>query len=491
MKLSELCARAGIHCPREKSDLWITSVTCDSRKARPGTLFVCLPGTKKDRNNKTLDGRRYASDAMEKGCAAVLYDSPDAGEGELFSSDPLYDMARLCKAFYGDRIERARLVGVTGTNGKTTVVSMLRSIATYDGLRCGTVGTLGCTSSCDGIAEKYTPLMKTMTTPDPELLYPMLSEMANGGDELIFMEASSHALARKKLSSLEFEVGIFTNLTRDHFDFHLTEENYLAAKACLPPLCRSFIVNSDDTHHEKICRSALCCSLTADTDFNVRSLEYTRGGGFSCVFCGGGESFYVESSLIGEYNVMNALESAACALTLGIPPKSIAEGIKNFKGAPGRCERILYDPDKSISVYTDYAHTPDSLEHLLISMRRIAGDGKLTLLFGCGGERDTGKRKSMGIIASAYADFTVVTSDNPRNEDPREIINGILRGIDKEKPYTVIESRIDAIRYVIKEAVPGETIVLAGKGHEKYEIDRTGIHPFDESAIVISEWRKK
>ena len=486
MKLSELCKRARIYCPREKEELEITAITCDSRKVEKGSVFVCLPSASV--NGK--GGLEYCEEARQRGCAAIICQENKVGDF-IYSDDTLLSMSKLCRAFYGDGIEKLKLVGVTGTNGKSTCVSLLKHIFEADSKKCASVGTLGCNSGDTEIDRKYSDLMGKMTTPDPEILYPMLSCLAKNGYEYVFLEASSHALARKKLSSLDFEAGIFTNLTRDHLDFHLTKENYIAAKASLAPLSKRFIVNADDPASRLMCENAIRCSVNGKGDVNARNVDFTRGGGFKGEFDMYGESVYVESKLVGDYHVMNALECFACAKLLGVQRERAVKGIKDFCGVPGRSERVLYDEKSNISVYVDYAHTPDSLEKLLLSMRRMHPGNRLTLLFGCGGDRDRGKRKIMGIIASSLADFTVVTSDNPRSEKRELIINDILKGIDKEKPYTVIESRSEAIKYVIENVRKNETVVLAGKGHEKYEIDGEGIHPFDEKAIVLREWRKR
>lgn len=485
MKLSYLCGAAGIYCPCAKEELEITSVCCDSRKVIPGSLFVCLPGA----SDPVRNGNAYREDAIARGCAAILCEGESGGD--LYSSDALLSMSKLCRAFYGKEIEKLKLVGVTGTNGKTTCVSLLKHIFECGGKKCASIGTLGCNSGDHKIDAYYSELMGQMTTPDPEILYPMLSCLAQNGFEYVFLEASSHALARKKLSALDFEAGIFTNLTRDHLDFHLTKENYIAAKADLAPLCKKFVVNADDPVYSQICDSAVKCSVNGNGDVNARSIEFMRDGGFHAVFDTYGNTVKIESRLVGDYQVMNTLECFACAGLLGLPNESTVKGINGFCGASGRCERVIYDADANISVYIDYAHTPDSLEKLLLSLRRMHPESKLTVLFGCGGDRDRGKRKIMGIIASSLADFTVVTSDNPRSEAKELIIKDILKGVNKEKPYTVIESRRSAIKYVIENARKNEIIVLAGKGHEKYEIDGEGVRPFDEKAIVLDEWRKR
>jgi len=481
MKLSELCRAAAIYCPEELRDRAVSGVTCDLERVKKDTLFVCIKGAR-------ADGESFASAAKEKG-AVVLHRIPV--DGELYSLDTRESLAKLCRTFYGDGIERLKLVGVTGTNGKTTVTELLYSIFKRAGHKCGKIGTLGIYS--DGKRLRFDPSDKNahMTTPDPEELYPALSEMAKDGCEYVFIEVSSHALEYRKADGLRFEVGIFTNLTRDHLDFHITFENYMKAKARLSGLCKKIIVNADDPFWREMSDSPIRCSERTFADFMANPVELYGGDGCEYRLASSKGSFTVRSHIAGRFTVMNTMQAAACALTLGIDPADISEGIETLRCVDGRMERVILPEDADISVFIDYAHTPDALENVLKSARRFAGKGKVTVVFGCGGDRDRGKRRLMGSVATKLADFTVVTSDNPRSEDPSEIIKDILKGIDKEKRYTVIEKREDAIKYAIKEARAGDVVILAGKGHEKYEIDKNGTHPFDESLIAGGAWEEK
>lgn len=493
MKLSELFLKVGMICPAEKAQIEIKGITSNSKRVEPGWLFVCLPGTRKDRFGKSIDGERYIDDAVSRGCAAFLSETEFDRENGIFTADPLGDMSRLCRAFYGDGIEKLKLVAVTGTNGKTTTVQLLRSIFTVAGYACGTVGTLGCRSSAGEITVVPADLLSGSTTPDPELLYQILSEMAKQGNEYVFIEASSHALARKKLDALRFECGIFTNITRDHLDFHLNEENYILAKAALSGLCKCFIVNADDPNHKRICERSITCSQNGNGYYTSKNEEYIDHGGSRFELCRKGKRVAcIHTHLCGSYNVMNTLEAAACALTFGIDADKVRDGIESLTRVDGRLERVKLSENADVEVYIDYAHTPDALRNLLTSAGRLSGKhGRTVLLFGCGGDRDKGKRREMGRIASAFADFTVITSDNCRSEDPGEIINDILKGTDKEKPYIVIPDRREAIKYAIMEARPGDTVILAGKGHEKYETDAMGTHPFDEAETARRAWEEK
>lgn len=482
MKLSVLCRAIGIDCPWDVKELEITQITCNSKRVRPGGLFVCLDGTKRN-------GEEFANEAISLGAAAVLYGK--GSEKHLHCEDTLLAMSLLCREFYGAGIERLKLIAVTGTNGKTTLVSLLESIFTAAGKKCGRIGTLGCFSSERRLEVSPFDPNANMTTPDPEELYPTLSQMSSDQDEFVFIEASSHALARKKLDALRFECGIFTNLSRDHLDYHKTIEEYCKAKARLAPLCDRFILNADSPFYRSILESGgITCSQKGKADFKASEVSLDKDG---CTYFLESESasFGVTSRLSGSYTVMNTLEAAACALTLGIPPKHVARGIASLNSVSGRMERVTLPESADINVYIDYAHTPDALKQLLISARGISNGGRIVLLFGCGGERDAGKRSEMGSIASKYADLVIVTSDNSRSEDPAKIIDDILLGIDADRTCKVIGDRKEAIRYAIKEALANDVILLAGKGHEKYEIDRNGRHFFDEAEIVRTAWLEK
>ncbi len=483
MKLCELLTMSGIQIPELKEDPDILGVTCDSRRVRAGYLFVCLPGLHRD--STEFIGRAY-----ENGAVAVITEK-DLGGAEIVIDDTLGAMPRLCRAFYGGNCDKLRLVAVTGTNGKTTVVTLLRSIAQAAGRRCGTLGTLGIYSGSKRLHLGGRDPDANMTTPDPEELYSALSRMAEDGCEFVFLEASSHALARKKLDALEFEVGVFTNLSRDHLDFHGDMYEYAAAKSRLYGLCKSFVANADDPNVGLIAPRGIGCSVGSRSDVYAENVRILNENGCSYRLVSDVTSFAVSSPMPGEFTVMNTLLASAAALTLGFSPRDITSGIAAVRSVPGRMERVSLSLKAPISVYIDYAHTPDALEKVLISARSLAGHGRVVVLFGCGGDRDRGKRSEMGNIATRYADFTVITSDNCRSEDPETIISDILVGVDPKKNYTVIVDRMDAINYVIKESRVGDVIILAGKGHEKYEIDKNGRRDFDEAACVRKAWLKR
>lgn len=484
MKLSELLSDVGITCTAEQGEIEITKITCNSKRVVPGALFVCLPGTK-------TNGAEFICEAKAAGAAAVLCDREE-GNGVIVCHDTLWAMSVLCRKMYGHGIDRLKLIAVTGTNGKTSTVRFLESIFTAAGIRCGTVGTLGCHSSRKQISISPADVNANMTTPDPEELYTALSQMSDDGDEYVFIEASSHALARKKLDALHFEAGIFTNLTREHLDYHKTFEEYASAKARLPQMCDRFILNLDDRLHRLICPDgSISCSERRSADFRAECVELYGKNGCAYRLVSRDHIFPIRSRLSGNFTVMNTLEAAACALSLGIAPFYVQTGIAALNCVSGRMEKVALSSNANISVYIDYAHTPDALENALKSAKKIAEGGRVVVVFGCGGDRDRGKRSEMGRMATRLADFTVITSDNSRSEDPEKIINDILVGVNENADYKVITDRKSAIEYAIKESRPDDVILIAGKGHEKYEIDSTGKHPFDEIQIVRKIWLEK
>ena len=476
MKLERLCKSAGINCPENLKDIEITSVVSDSRKVEKNSIFVALSGTKDD-------GDRYADEARAKGAVVVS----ETSVGDMVCKDAHRTLAFLCRELYGGGIEKLKFAAVTGTNGKTTHVELMKNIFEENGKKVGTIGTLGCFSP-SGQIKKDLPYFANMTTPDPEMLYPVLSEMAADGAEYVFIEASSHALAKKKLDALRFDVGVLTNLTRDHLDFHKTFENYLEAKLHVLELCDKFIVNADDKN-SKLFGRTLTCSECQKADFTAENTEFYGFDGCSYDAVFGNEKIRIKSRIPGGFTVMNTLEAVAAAATLGASRESIAKGIAKTTCVPGRMEDAT-PIGADFRVFIDYAHTPDALENVLKTLKRFI-NGRVIVLFGCGGDRDRGKRRLMGEVASKYADFAVITSDNSRSEPPESIINDILTGFYAKTPHKVIPDRREAIFYAVKNAKRGDVLLLAGKGHEKYEINSTGKIYFDEKEYVMKAWEEK
>jgi UDP-N-acetylmuramoyl-L-alanyl-D-glutamate--2,6-diaminopimelate ligase len=428
-------------------------------------------------------------------------------------------MACLYDAWYGHPAKRLRLVGVTGTNGKTSVSTMLHRILRAAGIPCGLIGTVGCylPHSDHPLAGEAAEGMSGMTTPDPATLYAILARMAEESPSpktTVVMEVTSHALHLCKVSPLTFDLAVFTNLSSEHMDLHGTMEDYYQAKLGLFEVTRQAVVNADDRwgrrllaeptpiHHYHICHAEGLAGLAPDrmcpagegtcTRYYAEQVKFTGEDGVAFKLASPDIRLRLRCPVPGQFTVMNAMEAAVAALALGVSPATVRDALALFGGVPGRMERvILPETDIPYSVFIDFAHTPDALEKLLASVHGFRKRGqRIVLVFGCGGDRDRSKRKVMARIASRMADSLVITSDNSRSEDPDEIIGDILAGVDKESEFAVVPNRAEAIRYATRHARPGDIILLAGKGHENYEIDRTGKHPFCEKDIAVEAARK-
>jgi len=483
MRLSDLLHDAGLPA-LPGTDPEINDIVSDSRRAGPGALFVAMRGTR-------CDGHAYLGEAAAAGAAAAVIAADWAGELPLpaiRTPDPRAALACLWDAYYRHPAAKMRLIAVTGTNGKTSVSTMLEAIFRAALCRTGLIGTLGCRSSGRVIAAENDDPLANMTTPDPAALYRVLAQMRDDGADTVIMEASSHALALGKLVPLHFAAGVFTNLTPEHLDFHGTMVDYLAAKQRLFSACETAILNRDDPHWAAMASACtgrvLTCAQRTAADFTACEIADRGTQGIEYLLKAEQVRFRVHAPIPGRFTVENTLLAAACASALGISPLAIQDALAGLAGVEGRLERVPL-PGMPFSVFIDYAHTPDALQNLLHTARSFRTDGeRIVLLFGCGGDRDPTKRKPMGRIASELADFVIVTSDNARSEVPARIIADILRGIDREKPYAVIESRAEAIAYAIRQAREGDIILLAGKGHERYEIAANGRRPFDERILV-------
>lgn len=482
MKLSELFYRSGIKMPNDTTDTEITVVTGDSRRIIPGGVFVCLPGTKRNCYS-------FIDDAKSRGAVAVITQT-DVEGSNVTVDDARIAMSELCFNFNGCQNGKMRFVAVTGTNGKTTVVSLLRSICEASGKLYGSIGTLGCYIGHNRINAPSHESTANMTTPDPEELYRVINKMESARCEYVFMEASSHSLAQKKLVPLIFDVGIFTNLSRDHLDFHGDFSEYAKSKQSLKELCKRFVVNADDANCSLFMPGSLTCSMKSRADHYATYIRRNEIKGYTYKYNSCKSAFNIKTLMPGEYSVMNTLEAAATAELLGFCAMDIAAGIYNLRKASGRMEKVGLSLDADISVYIDYAHTPAALLSVLNSASSMT-NGRVVVLFGCGGDRDKGKRAEMGKIATENADYSVITSDNSRSEDTDSIIEDIVSGIDGKSNYTVIKDRRSAIEYAIRNSKPNDLIILAGKGHEKYEIDNFGRHEFDEAEIVRKAWLDK
>lgn len=493
MRLSELFGRAGLECPEEAEEIQVRNIVTDSRRVEKGSLFICLKGM-------STDGHEYMDEAIKSGASVIVAeqvrDACVGGAAAIILHDNTRSVAaRLYNAWYGNPTKRLKIVGVTGTNGKTSVSTMLYEVFTSLGYKAGLIGTVKCLS-VGGRVLKITSKdpLANMTTPDPEELYCALAQLVRDGAEYVFMEVSSHALALGKVDAICFELAVFTNLSRDHLDFHGTMDEYFKAKCRLFELSRIGLVNTDSEYGEKLALGCPCPFLTVSEtygDFCAQNVKYHGAAGSEYILKYPNGECFISIPLAGEFSVTNSMLCASAALVCGLNPQGVSFALSRVRGAEGRMERVRIPTDE-FSVIIDYAHTPDALEKLLKSVRRIrAPHGHTILVFGCGGERDRSKRREMGQIASRLADFVIITSDNCRGEDPERIFSDILTGIDKEKPYCLIKERSAAIESAVMSARYGDIIVLAGKGHERYEINNGVKRPFDERKIVKAACKKR
>ena len=485
MNLHALCREAQIVIPQTVSNPVIGGVGTDSRKIRPGDVFVCIRGM-------TVDSHSYIKEAIAHGAVAIVAERecPDMGAVPLILvEDTRHAAAMLYDAWYGHPARKMKLIGVTGTNGKTSVTYMLRCIFEAAMHRCGMIGTVHSYSCGRKLDVRSENPLANMTTPDPAELYRILAIMAEGGVEYVFMEATSHALALRKLDALSFDAAVFTNLTPEHLDFHKNMENYFSVKAKLFSMCKTAIINSDDDYGKRLASLVKCPVLTCSTrergsDFFAENICDMGANGTEYRLVSRNMRATLRTPIPGRFTVMNTLEAAACASSLGIQPFAIMTALGSLNSIDGRMERVKLGALCDFSVFIDYAHTPDALYNLLTTARGFRKNGqRIVLMFGCGGDRDKSKRPIMGRIASELADFCVVTSDNSRSEDPLEIIKEICDGMGAV-PRTVIPDRAEAIDWVIRTAKQGDVILFAGKGHEEYEIDANGRRPFSERELA-------
>jgi len=459
----------------------VSSVEYDSRRVQPGCLFVAMRG-------ESSDGNRFIDQAIQQGAVAVVTDSetekPRPNVGWALVPHGRRALARVSANFYRKPAERLAISGITGTNGKSTTAFLVESILTAAGKKSALIGTIEY-----HVAGKVLPAPHT--TPEALELNRILSEALGQGATDAVMEVSSHALAQERVYGVPFDAAVFTNLTRDHLDYHHTMEEYFAAKRRLfegvgTDAPRAVVTNLDDEYGAKLAEFSRRRSSVVLTygwqrgDFHAEKVDTTtRGTRFDVVMPQ--EKIPVFSQLIGRVNVYNILAAAAACYARGCPSKAIAEGIANLACVPGRFERV--ECGQPFTVVVDYAHTDDALRNLTALARELVAreKGKVITLFGCGGDRDRKKRPLMGEAAGRGSDFVVLTSDNPRSEDPLAIINDAVVGLQKTGvKYSVEADRRKAISLAIKAAQPADIVLLAGKGHEKVQVTREGTIPFDD-----------
>jgi UDP-N-acetylmuramoyl-L-alanyl-D-glutamate--2,6-diaminopimelate ligase len=463
-------------------DADVSAITYDSRRAVAGSVFVALRGLK-------ADGAEFVTQAVARGAVITVAETPRP-EGDdspwLVVSDARLALALLADRFYDHPSRRMRVIGVTGTNGKTTTAYLLSSILDAAGLKAGLLGTVAYRL---GGEEREA----SRTTPEAPDVQHLLDEMIRQGCKSAVMEVSSHALALKRVDGMQFAAGIFTNLTRDHLDFHEDMETYFQAKRRLfemLPADAPGIINLDDPRGASlvpVCQTPVTFALTRPADVTPGPLEYTLSG-LSFVIETPRGPIQVRSKLVGRPNVSNILAAAATAMAIDLPLESIAAGVEALPGVPGRFE-VVSAPDDEVTVVVDYAHTDDALRNLLETARPLAPK-RLITVFGCGGDRDRTKRPLMGMVAARLSDVVVITSDNPRSEEPHRIIEEIKRGIpagtQSGRPPDIREivDRREAIEHAVEQGEPGDVVLIAGKGHEKYQQIGDRVLPFDDGEIA-------
>jgi len=493
VRLDALAAVAGGARIAGDGSVEVVDLVYDSRKIGPGTLFFCVPGEK-------VDGHDFAAGAVDAGAVALVVERElELDVAQVVVPDTRAAMAHLAACFYGDPTNELPVVGITGTNGKTTTAFLLREILEAAGLQCGLLGTVK--QVVGGVEEEV-----ERTTPEAIDLQATFRRMLGGGDGACAMEVSSHALALHRCDAIDFDVALFTNLTQDHLDFHADMEDYFRSKRLLFEMGPgTSIVNVDDPYGRRLADEFECVTFSAagaEADLVASKVSLGAGGaefdatlptmdrkhpyrGQNCPSCG---AVKVRTRLPGDFNVANALGALAAALALGVEPEAAAIGLAAAAPPPGRFEPI--DEGQDFTVLVDYAHTPDSLENVLRAARRL-GEGRVISVFGAGGDRDRGKRPQMGRAGAELSDLAIVTSDNPRSEEPEAIVTEILAGIDDREGVEAEVDRRAAIALALSRAKPGDTVVIAGKGHEQgQEFENGRKLPFDDREVAREELRQ-
>lgn len=469
-------------CTDEIKDLDITSIAYDSRKVVEGGVFVCIKGYE-------TDGHKFAQAAVANGAAVIVAeDKVDVDIPVVYVENSRRAIAELACTLYGEPSKKLSLVGITGTNGKTTITYLIKSILEAANKRVGIIGTNQNIIGDKVLLTKST----TPTTPNALELQQLFTEMVHYGAEYVVMEVSSHALELDRVYGCEFDVGVFTNLTQDHLDFHKTMENYLNAKAKLFGLSKKGVVNFDDDGGKTIvnngdCNCILKTGLGEGCDLRAENIKITsRGSQFDMVY--NGKTYPAMVAIPGKFSIYNALCAAGAALQLGIDIDTVIKGLASATGVVGRVEVVPTDTDYTVII--DYAHTPDGLMNIINCVKGFA-EGRVITLFGCGGDRDNTKRPIMGEIAGNLSDYSIITSDNPRTENPEAIVKEIEEGIKKTNgKYITITDRREAIGYALDMAKPNDVIILAGKGQETYQIIGREKFDFDERIEVYRHLKK-
>jgi len=475
-------------------DREITHMTCDSRQVKAGSLFIALSGSK-------VDGHDYAAVACRQGAAAIIASrelAVEPGVTVITVPDTRLAMQKCAAYFFDYPSRKLRLIGVTGTSGKTTTTYLIRAILMRAGFRVGVIGTIN-----NIIDQQVLPVKNT--TPDVVDLQALFSDMVDAGVQYVVMEVSSHALVLNRVRGTEFDVGVYTNLSREHMDFHHTFDNYIAAKAELFRLVSSpeatkggktAVVNIDDAAAPAMLQSADCRHITYgvshSADLKAENID-VKASGAAFTVTGPFGVLSLNLKITGVFNVYNTLAAIGAAIAEGVDVGIIKAALEEFSSVPGRFERV--DEGQPFTVIVDYAHKPDGLENILKTARQFAKK-RIIVVFGCGGDRDRTKRPIMGKLAMEYGDVVIATSDNPRSEEPteilREIEQGLLEGRNAEKGYEIIVDRRTAIAKALSLAAEDDVVIIAGKGHETYQILKGGTIDFDDREVareIIREMR--
>ncbi len=492
MRLDEVASVVGGARVMGDGSVAVADLAYDSRKVGEGTLFFCFPGEK-------ADGHDFAAGAVEAGAAALVVERElDLAAPQVVVADARAAMAPVAARFHGDPTAQLRIVGVTGTNGKTTTAFLVREILEAAGIRTGLLGTVKqvVAGAEEGVER---------TTPEAIDLQATLRRMLDGGDRACAMEVSSHAMALHRADAIHWQVALFTNLTQDHLDFHADMEDYFLAKRKLFEAGpKTAIVNVDDPYGRRLAEEFECVTFSAEgapADYSAREVSFDAGGAGFRVLAGLEHPYMegkrpvngevaVRTGLPGHFNVANALGALAAAEAVGVAREDAVAGLARAARVPGRFEPI--DEGQGFAVLVDYAHTPDSLENVLRAARRLTG-GRLISVFGAGGDRDRDKRPKMGRAGAELSDLAIVTSDNPRSEQPEAIVAEVLAGADPAGGggVEVVVDRRAAIASALGVAGPGDTVVIAGKGHEQgQEFEGGRKVPFDDREVAREELRK-
>lgn len=454
-------------------DREISSVTDNTKKVRKDCIFVCVKGG-------SFDGHDAAAEMLEKG-AAVIVAERDLGLGnkQIITDNSRKFYGELCAAWFDHPEKKLKIIGVTGTNGKTTITNVIKNIFMKNGVKTGLIGTI-----CNEIGDET--VHTDNTTPMAFDYMCLLDKMVKAGCKYAVMEVSSFGLVQHRIGPTHFDMGIFTNLTQDHLDYHKTMENYYQAKKMMFDECDYALINTDDEYGRRIFSEISCkkerYGISSEADYYADAIKI-KSDGTSFWYCYNGKSQLVNMKMTGMFNVSNVTAAISVCLKAGLPIEDILNAVSEYNGVKGRCEIIPTGRD--FTVICDYAHTPDAVENILKSVREYT-EGRLICLFGCGGNRDSKKRPLMAKAAAKFADRLIITSDNPRDEIPEAIIDDILAGLkDSEIPFDVVVDRTKAIHHSLKIAEKGDIIVLAGKGHEDYQVlpGNEHIH-FDEREIA-------